>query len=393
MKKQKPIRAKWPRVLRVSNHGADRYLVDSRRNGFSQSRRTFYESEAEALATAEQLERIMRNEGARGFVDLSPEQRGDAAEAIAILARHDASLVTAARHYVGYLDAERKRAIGPSVKEALAGYLKAKEAETERGELARLTYWDLTTKANTIRDAFGEKRVTDIDRSMIENFLAVLHLKPRSKANVRLKFSQFLNWCVRKKIVAGNVASEIKIKVPAIDVQILTVKEAKDLLRNSEDRLLPYIAIGLFSGIRPGECAQLKWEDIDLGNRQITVRGATSKTRETRYVTILPTLAAWLKPFRQKSGPIVRGRINASWPKNALRHSFASYWLPIHQNRAALAELMGNSVSVIKTNYRRAIPARVAKEFWAIRPKASKPTKSEIIIPFPLLRDKAVAAR
>ena len=67
--------------------------------------------------------------------------------------------------------------------------------------------------------------------------------------------------------------------------------------------------------------------------------------------------------------------------------------LPIHQNRAALAELMGNSVSVIKTNYRRAIPARVAKEFWAIRPKASKPTKSEIIIQFPTEPAKAVVAR
>jgi hypothetical protein len=34
-------------------------------------------------------------------------------------------------------------------------------------------------------------------------------------------------------------------------------------------------------------------------------------------------------------------------PPDALRHSFASYWLPIHADRPRLAELMGNSPAII----------------------------------------------
>ncbi|HXL25214.1 MAG TPA: hypothetical protein VN952_00965 [Chthoniobacterales bacterium] len=182
MKRQKPIRAKWPRVTRVSSHGAERYLVDARRSGFSMSRRTFFQNEAEALATAEQLERILHNEGARAFADLSAKERGDAAEAIAILAEYDVNLVDAARHFAGHLESKRL-ATGPTVKEALAAYLKAKQGETERGELSRPTYWDLVSKGNTIRDHLGERRLTEIDRPMVDDFLAGLHLRPRGKFN------------------------------------------------------------------------------------------------------------------------------------------------------------------------------------------------------------------
>jgi hypothetical protein len=51
-----------------------------------------------------------------------------------------------------------------------------------------------------------------------------------------------------------------------------------------------------------------------------------------------------------------------------MRHSFGSYWLAIHADRPHLAELMGNSVDVIKKHYRRAIPRTEAEKFWQIRP-------------------------
>ena len=61
------------------------------------------------------------------------------------------SLVGAALRAVGELEAERKRTIGPTVKEALGAYLAAKEAETERGELSLLTMIKLRSKAGKIR--------------------------------------------------------------------------------------------------------------------------------------------------------------------------------------------------------------------------------------------------
>src|SRR5215472_2769417 len=87
MKKQaKPIRAKWPRVTRVFSHKVERFMVDSRRVGFAQGGRTFFETAAEALAEAETLAREWHNEGANAFIELSAAERKDASKALAILA-------------------------------------------------------------------------------------------------------------------------------------------------------------------------------------------------------------------------------------------------------------------------------------------------------------------
>jgi integrase len=56
------------------------------------------------------------------------------------------------------------------------------------------------------------------------------------------------------------------------------------------------------------------------------------------------------------------------WTVDILRHTYASYWLATHQNRAQLAELMGNSVEVIRKFYRQPILKSDTKKFWALRP-------------------------
>ena len=55
-----------------------------------------------------------------------------------------------------------------------------------------------------------------------------------------------------------------------------------------------------------------------------------------------------------------------TWPIDVLRHCYGSYWLAVHHDRARLAELMGNSLSVIKTHYRRAISEVTAREYWIL---------------------------
>jgi len=99
-----------------------------------------------------------------------------------------------------------------------------------------------------------------------------------------------------------------------------------------------------------------------------------------------PTLIRWLRPFAKKSGRVVGKNFRKNfevvkracgydpatkvtrWVQDILRHSFASYWLPIHKNRNALAEEMGNSVEVIKDHYRRPILKVTATKYWALAP-------------------------
>jgi len=59
------------------------------------------------------------------------------------------------------------------------------------------------------------------------------------------------------------------------------------------------------------------------------------------------------------------------------------YWLAVHQDRAQLAELIGTSLAMIKTHYKRAIPREVAEEFWKLIP--SPPEAPGKIIPISTL--------
>jgi hypothetical protein len=71
-----------------------------------------------------------------------------------------------------------------------------------------------------------------------------------------------------------------------------------------------------------------------------------------------PMFKATLRAVKQAAGL-------TPWPRGSvLRHCFGSYWLSVNKDRAHLAEILGNSLAVIRSNYRRAIPEEIAKAYW-----------------------------
>jgi integrase len=367
-------------------------MVDARKAGFPKGRRSFYETAEGAIGVAEVLETELLNHGTRAFGELSPLQRKDAIDALALLSsspKADATLLEAVRHYVDFLRAEAKRSTGPTLKEALDRYLEAKRDEYNAGMLRKLSLYDLVSKTRYLLAEFGELRLAEIDEPMVEAFLSKLALAPRARENIRLKASQLFNFCIRRKWMTENPAARLAKKIQTVDVEILSVEAAAHLLSTAAgsqqtDSVLPYLAVSLFAGLRPGEAQQLTWERIHFETNQIEVLKSTSKTKETRFVTLEPLLARWLLPYRKTHGKIVghsfvkdwkavrerAGYNEASnpWPVDGLRHSFGSYWLATHQDRARLAEEMGNSIAVIKRFYKRAIPRARAETFWKLEP-------------------------
>jgi integrase len=93
----------------------------------------------------------------------------------------------------------------------------------------------------------------------------------------------------------------------------------------------------------------------------------------------------WLNSYAQPHGNVTptgyrkllqKARKNAgikTWPSNALRHSFASYYLA-HFNKAGAAELaleMGHTnANLVFQHYRQLVKPREAKRYWSIRPAA-----------------------
>lgn len=110
-----------------------------------------------------------------------------------------------------------------------------------------------------------------------------------------------------------NPCHGMMVKVPESDKKVLTNKEVEVFLNEAkvtEHRFYPIWVVALFTGMRSGELYALKWSDIDLEGRIISVgrswnskNGFTStKNQKTRVVPISEELLRFLKTLRIQTG-------------------------------------------------------------------------------------------
>jgi integrase len=193
------------------------------------------------------------------------------------------------------------------------------------------------------------------------------------------------NFAVREGYATDNPAvGAAKAKVVSEAPGILSVNESARLLGAATPEVLPYIAIGLFAGLRRAELERLDWSEVDFESGLIEVKAAKSKTAQGRFVNMQPNLREWLLPVRQHKGNVIRAnrfRFRRSfeqaraaagineWPENALRHSFASYHLAHFKSLNALTLEMGHTNSqMLFAHYRELVKPWEAERYWNIRP-------------------------
>jgi integrase len=191
------------------------------------------------------------------------------------------------------------------------------------------------------------------------------------------------NFAIRQGYATSNPAmGASKAKVVSKVPGILVVTEAARLLEAATPDVLPYIAIGLFAGLRRAELERLDWSEIDFESGLIEVKAEKSKTAQRRHVQIQPNLREWLLPLRKLKGNVTpalgfresfdQARENADiteWPDNALRHSFASYHLAHFKNAASTALELGHHDSrVTFAHYRELVRPKEAARYWSIKP-------------------------
>jgi integrase len=132
----------------------------------------------------------------------------------------------------------------------------------------------------------------------------------------------------------------------------------------------------------------VRWEDLNWQKKLLLVRNEVAKqtkkkTGNRRFPPMEPVLIHWLGPYRKEKGPLVpfsdgalRRRMKKllkhariDLPNNALRHSYASYWLA-RSTLAGVGELakrMGNSESVCRRHYLETLTPEEGQAWFAIR--------------------------
>lgn len=93
---------------------------------------------------------------------------------------------------------------------------------------------------------------------------------------------------VRDELIARNVARLVRVTRPQTrERQPLTAAQAKTLLESArDDRLYALFVLFLVLGIRRSEALGLRWEDVDLAGRALTVRHTLH--RQGNSLVVLP---------------------------------------------------------------------------------------------------------
>lgn len=269
---------------------------------------------------------------------------------------------------------------------------------------------DIRQKGGRFAAHVGQRSIAGIEPAEIRSWLMDLReivkgydgtpdtlgkpLSAESRNCYRRILGLVFGFALREGFIGTNpVAAVGTNKVPPKSIGIFTPEEARSLLAAATAHkfdadstptklsyILPVVALGLFAGLRPEETYWLEWSQVDWEHRQIDITKGKTAAAGPRYVPMHSTLLAWLEPYRDWEGRVaptamfrtlakVRRKANIShWPKDVLRHSYASYTLPLHPDVHALAAKMGNSVAVIHKHYRRPVRVEAANAFWNILP-------------------------
>lgn len=303
---------------------------------------------------------------------LTSGQYSDAQAALALLPS-GVSLVDAAREFVGHHGA------GGSSRSVRLSEAAAEFLAERRVSLTDRSWTTYRKEFNALGRHLGsDPLLTAITPEMLEPFVAS---KSGSSRNTHIaRVGALFSWALRKGLVAANpcvrLARARKVEAP---LGVFKPDEAERILRAAvkvAPDCVPYLAVGLFAGVRPEEMRRL---DADhFTSRYIRLDGSITKAARARTVTIRPNLAAWLKAFPWRRPPVRSKTIipnmvchaaGVAWVQDGMRHSFATYAYDVCHDAAAVAAEMGHQgTAVFFKHYRALAEPGDGKRYFAIRP-------------------------
>ena len=349
-----------------------KYVVNYRENG--KRKRRFFEKKDHGQSFADERNIELRNrEVTRAEFPIALQIM--AHECAEKLQRFGKTIADATAHFMAHLEASEKSCTAAQL---VSEIVTAKERD---GASVRYVE-DLRGRLNAFAEKFDGQPIETITGAELDDWLRSLPVSPLTRNHYRRLLVVAFNFAMRRGYATQNPATQTaKAKERRGAIGILTVGQSARLLESAGPDVLPYIALGLFAGLRRAEIGRLDWSEIDFDSGLIEVKAEKSKTAQRRLVTLQPNLREWLLPYRKHRGPVTsetftqsfnQARLDAGiteWPDNALRHSFASYHMAHFKNAAMTALELGHHDSrVTFAHYRELVKPAEAERYWRILP-------------------------
>jgi len=311
-----------------------------------------------------------------GLAPLTPRQAIEYHDAVALLPA-GASLLDAARAYA------QPAAPCPTVTEAWTAF----EADKRGAGLRPRTLYQLRFLVGALARQYGADRLDALTADRLTAYLAET-TNAVSRNNHRRAWGGFFRWAIARGYIERNpIAGISTAKEDSPAPGIFTPAQAAALLHaatQTHPGLVPYLALGLYAGLRTAELMRLRWEDVS--QERIHIRSDVSKMREERFVAVRPPLGAWLARHGRKAGRVCPVAESArdrhlqairtaaklpAWPANGMRHSYASYLLAGTGDSALVAHQLGHhDPETTWKHYRHLVERAAAEEYFSLTPVA-----------------------
>ncbi len=219
-----------------------------------------------------------------------------------------------------------------------------------------------------------------------------------TKANDVRAWSSFFGWIVRRypRLVKKNLTKGVEMPPMLNDEEapkILSAMEVAALLsaaaRYKKGKLVPYVVLCVFCGLRPSEAARVRAEHVHLDERELVLN--FTKVRSRRVVEIPPVAVKWLRRYLVEGMSIcgknwrkdflaVRklagfGKVAEEsagllpWVADVMRHTAISHRLTSTRDEQATALWAGTSPAVIHRRYKGLIYGKEVGALWRLTPR------------------------
>jgi integrase len=317
---------------------------------------------------------------------LSPARASEALAAYRLIEGIGVTLLDAVN---GFLTLHRERSASVPFRTLFDAYLaKIQKRSTKH-----------TTAMRQTRDRFPELHellACDITPKILDELL--LPLPPASRDLTLRHWRSVFRYGIKREYVRTNPIERLDFAgTETREVEIYEVTEVEALFKDALENdlaLLPFYVLCSCCGIRPeGEIESLEWRYVHIKTRKphVSIPATVSKVRKFREVDLPSNAVAWLKEYQTRGGSmegkivpwaheVLRNhrqasaeRARVSWIQDGMRHSFASYWLPIHHDLDKLLHQMGHAdKATFSKHYHSGIPRSEAAKFWRIQPPKRK---------------------
>ncbi len=231
----------------------------------------------------------------------------------------------------------------------------------------------------------------DIEKYQLQRKLEIMSLpknsgKRESEISFRLAnieiatLYNFFNYCIKKQLIDKNPCIGIKKLNELSRLKTLSDEDILKLINGATNKLTKdLITFLILTGCRKGEALNLKWDDVDLKNGVIAIKG--TKTKFDRYIPISKPLKELLNGieknqdclyvFNYKGSKITNFRKSFMTAcKNAgfkdlhihdLRHVFASKMVMNGTSLFITGELLGHRTTQMTKRYSHLVPETLRK--------------------------------